>query len=102
MQQEIPYEEMPWMDIYSKPDFQGKLKRFRPRPLKSPSEIPQTHLRSIGSIVVGPRVVAELHLIGKSQPIRLKSGTILMDASRRLNGGRVHFVLLFNLMNVAL
>jgi hypothetical protein len=88
--QETPcYAEMPWLDIYSKPNFQGTLRRLRLKADNGSSKFSQTELRSIGSIVVGPKVTAEFFLNGQSEPVRLASKTILAQASSRLISGRV-------------
>jgi hypothetical protein len=83
-----------WIDLYSEPEFRGRLYRLSASSLVNPRIFDERDLPVFGSIIVGPDVSATFHFHGTTRPLGLSSKTILPDGSRRLGPGRIRRLVL--------
>jgi hypothetical protein len=88
------YENMPWVDLFSGPHFEGELVRLYPDQKDNGASAVKKQLPKFGSIIVGPNVQAKVYLQGKARPIVLRANTVLPLASSRLNGSDVSQLIL--------
>jgi hypothetical protein len=78
--------EVAWVDIYPKPFFEGQFVRLWPHSDRKRMAQESDKFVQIGSIIVGPKAIAEFKRQGNSQIIRLLQKTILPDAKSLLKG----------------
>ena len=79
----------PWIDLYTGLGFRGTLHRLCIEGANRSTEFPKKDLPIFRSFIVGPGVVAQVHLQEQTRPIRFSPKTVLPDASRRLDVRRV-------------
>jgi len=72
---------MPWVDVFTEPNFQGRIHRLHGDAATGALIIRRPDLPLFRSMIVGPVASAELQRSGNSQPIRLSPGTILPDTA---------------------
>jgi len=69
----------PWVDVFSEPNFRGRIQRIRGSVTNGALVIRHPQLLPFRSIIVGPVAVAELERSGNRKPIKLSPRTILAD-----------------------
>jgi|GEM_PF-4207123 len=75
-----------WVDVYSGPCFQGRIRRLRGDSPKHDGIYKGNALPRFGSLIVGPGAVAEFVQRGGSGRICVSQRTVLADATRLVNG----------------
>ena len=92
MSQVQSFQANTWVDVFSGSNFKGRLHRLCSNASKRSMEFRETELPRFRSLIVGPGAIAEVHVLGRSRPIRLSPKTMLRNASRRLRGDQVQSV----------
>src|SRR5271168_1748449 len=85
-------DTVPWVDVFSKQYFQGRLVRLHARSRTGTEYVKGKGLSRISSIIVGPGAIAEVKWRGESGCKRLLQRTVLPDASHLTNGKGFHII----------
>ena len=82
---EISISNLPWVDIFTEPNFSGHLYRLRTTLEGGCAIYRDADLPIIGSVIVGPDATAHFEGHGKADSVTLLSRTILPDTSHFAN-----------------
>jgi hypothetical protein len=82
-------EDLPWVDVFSGSNFQGRLHRLRGSRTNGAVVIARPHLPAFRSLIVGPGTTAEFVHGGNSRSTKLSARTMLTDTRRLRNGTKV-------------
>jgi hypothetical protein len=93
--------DLPWVDLFEKSFFQGRLVRLRANGTDENSTYTGDELPHFGSMIIGPRAAVELARPGRINNVRLPELTVLPDTSKLTNGTGLQFLRLARIKPLA-
>ena len=84
----------PWVDLFSKAHFGGRIHRIRPRTHTRKAVFQNTDLPVFRSIIVGPKTSVRVNFHGTARVLDLAARSVLPDVKPYAQGQSIRTVLL--------